>query len=194
MSDFYDLNLYAKFAGFRVLVLANRLGCSDDFSRAAHDRLAAKLQELVDHMRQKMAAERTLALNPETAEADDLGELVWALGQDFIYYWKEPDGIDLVENDIYVDWATKEWHDRRDQRWYSLQDFHPTRVDVARRLDGLGDIVAQIAQETDIRFNTYANDPVFAETEEERSPEEKDADDDWMEDPRRNPLWGPDTD
>ena len=39
MSDFNHLKLSASFSGFRIMVLANRLACEDDFSRAVHDKL-----------------------------------------------------------------------------------------------------------------------------------------------------------
>jgi len=185
MSDFNHLHLYATFSGFRVMVLANRLGCENDLSRATHDRLVSHLETLINQMHRAMAAERDLALNPD-ADRDDLGELIWAIDQTFIDMLQECDGIDLIENDIVVDWTTKEWFDLRTETWHFIDAFQPPRVAIGDdRLNGLCAIIAQIAAETGLRFTTYAN--------QSDHPEEL-GDYDGIEDPARNPLWGPDTD
>lgn len=49
MSDeWYFTKQYAVLAGYRLLVLANRLGCEDDFSRELHDRLVAGLEGAIE--------------------------------------------------------------------------------------------------------------------------------------------------
>ncbi|ELT51210.1 hypothetical protein [Brucella intermedia] len=95
MSDFNYVNLYAKVAGFRIMVMANRIACTDNFSRAAHDTLVGKLDELIKLARETIAAQCKLALHPDSPEADDLGEQIWGSGQDLTYNWREPDGIDF---------------------------------------------------------------------------------------------------
>lgn len=168
MSDFYYVELYAKFAGFRIMVLANRLGCADDYGRAAHDKLVDKLDQLIQLARETIAAQRELALNPDGPEALDHGENVWGAGQELTYYWREPDGINLLRNDIYVDWATKEYYDSRTGEWRFLDGFPPPRVEIGDdRLNGLCAILRQIAAETGIRFNTYTTDPTFAVHEDD---------------------------
>ncbi|WP_122523161.1 hypothetical protein [Pannonibacter phragmitetus] len=188
MSDFNYVNLYAKVAGCRIMVLANRLACGDDFSRAAHDTLVGKLDELIKLARETIAAQCKLALHPDSPEADDLGEQIWGAGQDLTYNWREPDGIDLLHCDVYVDWATKEYYDRRTGQWRFLDGFCPPRIEVGDdRLNGLCAILRQIAAETGIVFNTYTTDPAFKD-------DEPDAETVCIEDPASNPLWGPDTD
>ena len=163
MSDFHYVELHAKFAGFRIMVLANRLACTDAFSRAAHDKLVEKLDELIALARNTVAAENKLALlNPDSPEADDLGEMIWGVGQDLTYNWCEADGIDLLHNDVHVDWATKEWYDARTGAWRFLDGFEPPRVEIGDgRLSGLCKILRQIRRETGIQFNTYTTDPAF---------------------------------
>lgn len=164
MSDFTYVDLYAKFAGFRIMVLANRLACNDDFSRAAHDRLVARLDQLIDLARETLAAQRALALNPDSPEAEDHGEYVWGAGQELTYYWREADGIDLLRNAVFVDWATKDCYDSRTGKWRSLDGFPPPRVEIGDdRLNGLCAILRKIAAETGIHFNTYTTDPAFAD-------------------------------
>jgi len=188
MSDFNYVNLYAKFAGFRIMVLANRLACNDDFSRASHDTLLGKLDALITLALGTIAAERKLASNPHGPDAEDLGEQIWAAGQDLTHIWREPDGIDLLDCDIHVDWATREWFDRRTGAWRFLDGSCPPRIEVRDdRLNGLCAILRQIATETGIVFNTYTTDPAFEDDEPDAEPE-------CIEDPVSNPLLGPDTD
>ncbi|MBY3421333.1 hypothetical protein HFN86_14125, partial [Rhizobium laguerreae] len=50
--------LYAKLAGFRLVVLANRFGCDTDFSRELHDRLIEGLEAAVARIQVIMTLER----------------------------------------------------------------------------------------------------------------------------------------
>lgn len=75
MSDFNHLELFARFSGFRIMVLANRLVCEDDFSRAVHDKLVEKLDGFIASSRGALAAEREIALN-SNANVQDLGEII----------------------------------------------------------------------------------------------------------------------
>lgn len=162
MSDFNYVELRAKFAGFRVLVLANRLACVDELSRAAYDTLGEKLDELVALARRAVAAECKLVLKPYGPEADDLGEDIWGIGQDLTYGWGDTEGTDLLRNDIHIDWATKEWHDARTGQWHFLDGCLPPRIEIGDdRLNGICAILRQIRHETGIRFNTYTTDPAY---------------------------------
>ncbi|MBY3123248.1 hypothetical protein HFO29_36265, partial [Rhizobium laguerreae] len=51
MTSDQNLMLYAKLAGFRLVVLANRFGCDTDFSRELHDRLIEGLEAAVARIR-----------------------------------------------------------------------------------------------------------------------------------------------
>ncbi|RFC64775.1 hypothetical protein [Mesorhizobium denitrificans] len=171
MPDFEYLDLYAKFAGFRILALANRLSCDDEFSRRAHDKLVVELDELIRVTRRILAAEHTLASDPD-ANREDLGETIWCAEQELTCYQEACDGIDLIDNHIFIDWETKEWHDLRTGHWYSLHDFDPPRIKIGDdRLNGLCKIIADIAAETGIRFNAYANESSFPHEEEDVDPE-----------------------
>lgn len=162
MSDFTYVELYAKYAGFRIMILANRLACDDDFSRAAHDTLIEKLEQLIALTRRAIAAERQLAVNPDGPDADDLGEVIWEAGRALTDYWGDPEGTDLLRNDIYIDWATNEWYDARTGQWRFLDGYLPPRIEVGDdRLNGLCPILHQIWKETGIRFNTYTTDPAY---------------------------------
>lgn len=156
MSDIDFLNLFAKFSGFRVLVLANRLGCTNDLARRAHDRLVQELRQLSDDMRWSLKAQHRLLLNTDPAKSDDLAEWLWNCECKFNEFWCDPEGNDLLENRIYVDYGTREWYDPRSQVWVSFYDAHPPVQDVAgEELCGLDKIIAQIHEETGVRFTTY---------------------------------------
>ena len=173
MSAFNYLELYADFSGVRIMVLANRLACDNALSRSAHDTLIGKLDHLIAVARSAMALERKLALNPTSPEACDHSEALWGLGQHIIDdYLDDPDGIDLLHCDIHVDWATKEWYDRRTGQWNFLDGFAPPRIEIGDdRLNGLCAILQQIGAKTGIRFNTYATGLSDLDAEADEDPE-----------------------
>lgn len=109
MSDFHYVELHAQFAGFRVLVLANRFGCNDDFSRAAHDKLLEKLDQLIALARRAVAAECRLALTPGGPETDDLGEEIWSVGHHLAYGWGDPKGRTSCATTSISRSATTDW-------------------------------------------------------------------------------------
>ncbi|MBY3280360.1 hypothetical protein [Rhizobium laguerreae] len=65
MTSDQNLMLYAKLAGFRLVVLANRFGCDTDFSRELHDRLIEGLEAAVARIRVIMELERTLIVGDD---------------------------------------------------------------------------------------------------------------------------------
>ncbi|MBY3448069.1 hypothetical protein HFN83_37025, partial [Rhizobium laguerreae] len=65
MTSDQNLMLYAKLAGFRLVVLANRFGCDTDFSRELHDRLIEGLEAAVARIRVIMELERTLLVGDD---------------------------------------------------------------------------------------------------------------------------------
>ncbi|EJC85393.1 hypothetical protein Rleg4DRAFT_7612 [Rhizobium leguminosarum bv. trifolii WSM2297] len=60
MTTDQNLMLYTKLAGFRLVVLANRFGCDNDFSGQLHDRLVEGLDAAIDRIHVIMALERNL--------------------------------------------------------------------------------------------------------------------------------------
>jgi len=64
-DDWYCLHQLAALAGFRRIVLANRIGCVDDFLLQLHDRLAEGLACAMARVRSIMALERQIASEPD---------------------------------------------------------------------------------------------------------------------------------
>lgn len=55
--------LFTQFCGFKVMVMANRLGCNNVLARCAHDRLLAKIDQILKLMREALEAQRCLMLD-----------------------------------------------------------------------------------------------------------------------------------
>jgi hypothetical protein len=60
MTTDQNLMLYAKLAGFRLVVLANRFGSDSGFSRELHDRLIEGLDAAIARIHVIMELERNL--------------------------------------------------------------------------------------------------------------------------------------
>lgn len=54
------------------MAMANWLGCSNDLSRAAHDKLIAELEHLIGLTRQALHAARATVLTGDPVEQDEL--------------------------------------------------------------------------------------------------------------------------
>lgn len=65
MTSDEHLTLYAALAGFRLIVLADRLGCDDDFSQELHDRLTDGLDAAIDRIQVIMALERIVLIGED---------------------------------------------------------------------------------------------------------------------------------
>ncbi|MBY5866528.1 hypothetical protein [Rhizobium leguminosarum] len=65
MTSDQNLMLYAKLAGFRLVVLANRFGGDTKFSRALHDRLIEGLEAAIARIRVIMELERNLLVGDD---------------------------------------------------------------------------------------------------------------------------------
>ncbi|MGO6982167.1 hypothetical protein [Rhizobium leguminosarum] len=65
MTSDQNLMLYAKLAGFRLVVLANRLGYDSGFSQELHDRLIEGLEAAVARIRAIMELERNLLVGDD---------------------------------------------------------------------------------------------------------------------------------
>ncbi len=57
MTSHQNLMLYGKLSGFRLLVLANRLGCNTDFLKDLHDRLLEGLEVAIARIQTIMELE-----------------------------------------------------------------------------------------------------------------------------------------
>ncbi|MBY5903968.1 hypothetical protein HFO88_27015 [Rhizobium leguminosarum] len=64
-DDWYYVHQLAVLAGFRLIVLANRLGCEDEFLLKLHDELAEGLAAAIARLRFIMALERQLATDTD---------------------------------------------------------------------------------------------------------------------------------
>ncbi|MFF0924288.1 hypothetical protein ACFYE8_32240 [Rhizobium leguminosarum] len=64
-NDWYYVHQLAVLTGFRLIVLANRLGCEDEFLLELHDELAEGLAAAIARLRSIMALERQLANGPD---------------------------------------------------------------------------------------------------------------------------------
>lgn len=163
MAEYDYLASFTRFCGFKVLVRANRLGCDNDLARLAHDRLLAKLNELVELMRNGMAAERGTMLPEGSARFQEACEDLYWIEAEFDR-WLSPEPYALLDR-LIIDTATKEIYDEQLQRWRFLDDDGPWLHDVSdAELCGLRRIIDQIAAETGVRFSAcrIAYEPVEA--------------------------------
>ncbi|MCW1752011.1 hypothetical protein [Rhizobium acaciae] len=75
MTTDQNLTLYAKLAGFRLVVLANRLGCDSGFSLELHNRLIEGLDAAIARIQMMMALQQSvLTGEDEFAEYQLQGE------------------------------------------------------------------------------------------------------------------------
>ena len=151
MSDIDHLSLLASFSGFKVRVLANRLGCDSGLARTAHDRLIAKLGDLISLMREGLSAERDLLLDETSERYQHAAEQIYWIAEEFAHRWLADGRIPLLD-DLIIDWATREILDIHARRWRPY-DGSPVLDDVSdAELCGLRRIIDEIAAETGVRF------------------------------------------
>ncbi|MBY3561749.1 hypothetical protein [Rhizobium laguerreae] len=113
------LMLYAKLAGFRLAVLANRSCCDGDFSRELHDRLIDGLDAAIDEVRTILAWERRLLDGSDECASDQLagdGEILRRMT------------IDLLD-ELDIDYDTHEYR-INGGRWTNALMVDDTGVDV----------------------------------------------------------------
>lgn len=146
------LMLVAQLSGFRILVLANRLGCDTEPARSVHDTLAAKLAKMIDAQRKILAAERARVAARGTADEEDAF-------YDLHHYqtaWYETWLIEAIAllNDYLVDDLTNEYFDFHTGRWHHRDGEVPIAVPVpADKLCGLAAIIAEIEDISGARFS-----------------------------------------
>lgn len=146
------LTLVAQLSGLRVHVLANRLGCDSDLARTVHDRLSAKLAEMIEAQRKILDADRALVVARGTADHEDAF-------YDLHHYqtaWYETWLIETIAllNDYLVDDLTNEYFDFRTGEWHHRDGEVPIAIPVpAEKLCGLAGIIAEIEDISGARFS-----------------------------------------
>jgi hypothetical protein len=152
-SNFDYLTLFTRFCGFKVLVRANRLGCDNDLARCAHDRLVAKLGELINLMGEALRAERDTALDETTTLYRAACEDLYWIDEEFSSQWLSGRPHPLLD-DLHVDFATREIFDGRSRCWRPLGETEPSLCDIGDcELCGLRRIIDDIAAETGMDFS-----------------------------------------
>ncbi|WP_349009633.1 hypothetical protein [Mesorhizobium sp. CN2-181] len=146
------LMLIAQLSGLRILVLANRLGCDTERARAVHDRLAAKLAEMIQAQRNILAADRARVASRGTEDEEDAF-------YDLRHYqtaWYETWLIEPVAllDEYLVDDLTNEYFDFNTGEWHRRDSDIPIVVPVpADKLCGLAKIIAEIEDISGVRFS-----------------------------------------
>lgn len=75
MTSDQNLMLYAKLAGFRLIVVADRIACANDFSLELHDLLIEGLEAALHRIQTIMELERQVLTNDEFAAFQLEGEI-----------------------------------------------------------------------------------------------------------------------
>lgn len=153
MSDIDYLTLFTRFCGFKLVAIANRLGCDNILARCAHDRLVAKLCQLIALMREALAAERDTALGEASARYQTACEDLFWIEAEFAHRWLSGRPHALLD-DLHIDVGTREIFDARSRCWRPLGDTDPSLREVTDgELCGLRRIIDQIASETGVSFS-----------------------------------------
>lgn len=155
MSDIDYLTLFTRFCGFKIVVMANRLGCDNALARCAHDRLLGNIDQLVALMRDALAAERCMVLDETSARYRTAAEDLYWIEAEFENRWLTARPHPLLD-DFVIDRATSEVYNPRSRCWRVLDDDGPHLRDVADdELCGLRKIIDQIAAETGVSFSAW---------------------------------------
>ena len=146
-NDWYYVRQLAMLTGFRLIVLANRIGCTDDFSRALHDRLADGLACAAARARSIMALERELASDPDL-------EGITAFQLEGEKECFNRFRITLLD-DLEIDYFTYEYRINNGEWRYAdregIKISYPSTIGLTdAELGGLGSIVRDISHETGI--------------------------------------------
>ncbi|MDQ0304925.1 hypothetical protein [Ancylobacter polymorphus] len=154
MSDIDYLSLFTRFNGFRLIARINRVGCDNDLARCAHDRLVAKLGELIELMTRAIEAKRCLQDGGDPARAEQAAEDLYWIEAEFEHRWigQAQPLLDHLDTDL----ATQEIFDPRTKRWYALAESGPSLREVSdQSLCGLRQIIDQITCETGVSFHAH---------------------------------------
>lgn len=152
MSDIDYLSPFTRLNGFRSIATINRVACDNDLARYAHDRLVAKLGELIELMTRAVEAKRCLQDGADPTRAEQAAEDLNWIEAEFEHRWigqAQP-----LLDDLDIDLATQEIFDPRTKRWYPLAESGPSLHEVSdHSLCGLRQIIDQIACETGVSFH-----------------------------------------
>ncbi|MBX5206795.1 hypothetical protein [Rhizobium sp. NZLR11] len=150
MSDFNFHMFYAKLAGFKLLVSANRIGCEDEFSKTVHDRLLTGLDGAIHATRHIMDLQRELltADDPEgTLSCQLQGEAENLTSRTFVLL--DELEIDFDTHEYRVDGG--EWHNALSADCDGIEINYPTTVPLSdAELGPLAAIIRDITRETGI--------------------------------------------
>jgi hypothetical protein len=147
-----NLMFFAQLSGLRILVLANRLGCDSDLARTVHDRLAAKLAEMIEAQRRILAADRALVVARGTTNHEDAF-------YDLHHYkaaWCETWLVETIAllDEYLVDDLANEYFDFNTGEWHHRDGEVPIAVPVpADKLSGLAAIIAEVEDISGARFS-----------------------------------------
>ncbi|MBB3649238.1 hypothetical protein FHX14_005472 [Rhizobium sp. BK619] len=153
MSDFNFLMLHAKFAGFKLLVTANRVGFEDEFSKMLHDRLLAGLDGAIDLTRHIIALQRELIAEDDTdgVISCQLQVEEEILANHAIILLDELE-IGYETNEYRVNGG--EWHNALSADCDGIEIRYPTTVSVSEmEIGSLATIIRDIARETGIAIS-----------------------------------------
>jgi len=156
--------LFAQLSGFRIVVRANRFGCDNDLALRAHDALLRHLDTVIGFLREQTETDLAFVRNVDPAKADDLEEDRYYARlkiEDFILDEPHP----LLDH-VAIDYEAREWFDRSTKTWqYGI---NPVMNEVSNRtLCGLRDIMRQIREETELRFDAYLDEVSSANVDED---------------------------
>jgi hypothetical protein len=144
--------LVAQLSGLRILVLANRLGCDTELARTVHDRLAAKLAEMIEAQRNILAADRAHVAACGTVDEEDAFYDLYHYQTAYYETWLAEQTALL--DDYLVDDLTHEYFDFRTGEWSNREGEVPIAVPVpADKLCGLAKIIAEIEDISGARFS-----------------------------------------
>ena len=181
------LMLVAQLSGFRILVLANRLGCDTDLARSMHDKLASILASMIEDQRNILAADQVRVAARGTEDEEDAFYDLHHYQSAYYETWLvEP--VTLLD-EYMVDDLSREYFNFHTGEWRHRDSDVPIAVPVPReKLCGLASIITEIEDVSGARFsveNVYYSeaeaeaawwecsgadpDEVFAMTEADRS-------------------------
>lgn len=137
------------------MVLANRLAYDNATARQAHDRLLTKLGDVIQLMREALAAARDLSpAGPAEHNRTVDEDLAW-IEEKFGRRWQSGSPHPLLD-ELVIDPATDEAFDECRRRWHAIDEWGPRQRDVSdAELCGLRRIIDQIACETGVSFSAY---------------------------------------
>ncbi|ACI59577.1 conserved hypothetical protein (plasmid) [Rhizobium leguminosarum bv. trifolii WSM2304] len=147
-DDWYYVHQLAMLSGFKLVVLANRIGCADDFLLQLHDGLAEGLESAMARVRSIMALERQIASEP-----DEEGFAAFQLHGEEECFARLT--IALLD-DLEIDYATYEYRVNNGEWHYALsadcdgiEISYPSTIALTdAELGGLGPIIRGISHET----------------------------------------------